>query len=231
VIFLKTIGYVLLTAIVAVVLAFGITWLVTPSTNDIVQRVIKVDKEHNGIFLKPNQVPKYLALALISVEDQDFYYNRGVSIEGMVRALIYDVENRCACQGGSTITEQLAKDIYLGGYDRNISKLEDIVLALKIAMHVPKPEVLALYFSEVYLGDHKWGAQAASLAYFHKPLKDDSIAQYALLAGLPQAPSLYDPFVHPGLAKMRRDEVLKSMYQLGFITKKQELKALASSLL
>lgn len=202
------------------------TWIATPSTLGLMAAVAKLDRQHHTRPLAPDAVPRYLAEAVVAVEDQHFYFDRGVNLEGLVRAAGYDLLHRCPCQGGSTITEQLAEDIYLGGTDRNIwLRWVDIVLALKIEDHLTKTQVLDSFLSEVPMGGGIVGMAAASLKYFHQPLGRDGLAQLALLAGLPQAPTLLDPLTNLEGAVERRDVVLQQMAAVGYITPAQQRRA------
>jgi membrane peptidoglycan carboxypeptidase len=203
-------------------LFLAVSWTVTPSTTDLLARVRTIDRVHHAPTLAPDQVPRTLAEALVATEDQNFYHDNGVDVGALARAALYDLVHRCACQGGSTLTQQLAEDVYLNGTDRTPwRRWEDIVLALKISAHLSRAQILAAYASEVYLGNGAYGAAAASEVYFHRPLRDITLAQAAMLAGLPQAPSLYDPLVHPALARARRAEVLALMVSQGYIGAEQ----------
>ncbi|HVD03442.1 MAG TPA: transglycosylase domain-containing protein [Candidatus Dormibacteraeota bacterium] len=201
---------------------FAVTWIVTPTTRDVLIRVARVDSTHHTSPLSPSEVPRYLADAVVAMEDQNFYTDHGVNLEGLLRAAGFDLIHLCECQGGSTITEQLAEDIYLNGSDRSIwGRWWDIVLALKIEGHLTKTQVLDSYLSQVSLGDGAVGVTQASVTYFHRPLAQDSLAQLALLAGLPQGPALLDPVTHPQAARVRRKEVLEQMAIDGYISKAQ----------
>ncbi len=198
---------------------FAGTWIATPSTLGVRRLVATVDSAHGAVPLSRGQVPRYLADAIVAMEDQSFYQDHGVNLQGLLRAAAFDVVHLCKCQGGSTITEQLAEDIYMGGSDRSIwGRWWDIVLALKIEDHLTKNQVLDAYLSQVYLGNGAVGAQQASRIYFHQPLDRDNLAQLALLAGLPQSPSLLDPLVNPEGARERRAAVLEQMAADGYIT-------------
>lgn len=198
------------------------TWIGTPSTHGLRAAVSSLDRLHRTQPLTPGQVPRYLAEAIVAVEDQNFYQDHGVNLQGLLRAAIYDLIHRCECQGGSTITEQLAEDLYLNGNDHSIwGRWVDIVLALKITDHLSKTQILDAYLSQVYLGDGAVGAEQASASYFHQPLARDSLAQLALLAGLPQAPTLLDPLTNPEGARERRAAVLADMVSMRFITPSQ----------
>ncbi len=201
---------------------FAVTWIATPNTSNLVARVRRLDFAHHTKPLTPNEVPHYLADALIAMEDSSFYQDRGVNLEGLVRSAGYDLVHLCECQGGSTITEELADDIYMGGSDHSVwLRWWDIVLALKLEDHLSKTQVLDAFLSQVYLGSGAYGAPQASERYFHQPLRQDSLAELALLAGLPQAPNLLDPLTHPTAARARREDVIEQMQADGYITADQ----------
>jgi membrane peptidoglycan carboxypeptidase len=211
-----------LVALVAVVVPSLVTaWVLTPSAADVQQRVRERTDTLGVVMLREDEVPKVLAQAVVATEDESFYSHHGIDSIGLGRALLYDASNFCLCQGGSTITEQLAKDVYLGGSDRGYNKLEDLVLALKIEQVIGKPQILADYLSVIPTGLNRYGVSAAACAYFHAPLGSLTLGQYALLAGVTQAPSLYDPTVDSTAATARRSHVLSAMVANKMISKTQ----------
>lgn len=221
-----------LAVVVAVLAPSLITlWTWTPSGADIQQRVRQITDSHQVTLLGEDEVPTLLAEAVVATEDERFYSHHGVDSIGLGRALLYDISNFCLCQGGSTITEQLVKDVYLNGSDRGYNKLEDIVLALKVERVINKRQILADYLSEITTGFGRYGVTSAACAYFHAPLGNLTLGQYALLAGVTQAPSLYDPTVDPDAAKLRRGEVLGSMKSDRYITAEQAAAAEAEPVL
>lgn len=196
-------------------------WVSTPDVSDVRAREARDVQAHGGVLLSPDQVPNTLAQAVVATEDERFYSHHGIDTIGLARALLYDVANRCLCQGGSTVTEQLVKELYLNGSDRGYDKIVDMVLALKVEGVLSKPEIMAYYLSEIPTGANRYGVTAAACAYFHAPLGSLDLAQYALLAGVTQAPSLYDPTVDPAAAARRRDQVLSDMVSESFISPAQ----------
>jgi membrane peptidoglycan carboxypeptidase len=221
-----------LVAIAAVVVPSLITlWVWTPPAGDVQQRVRDRTDSLGVVLLREGEVPPVLAQAVVATEDESFYSHHGIDSIGLGRAVLYDVANLCLCQGGSTITEQLAKDVYLGGSDRGYNKLQDLVLALKIEQVIGKRQILADYVSVIPTGLNRYGASAAACAYFHAPLGSLSLGQYALLAGVTQAPSLYDPTVDPVAAATRRDHVLAAMVSDRMISKQQAAAASAEPVL
>jgi membrane peptidoglycan carboxypeptidase len=221
-----------LALVVAVSAPSAITlWVWTPPGDDIQQRVRAVTQAHQVNLLNEDEVPKLLGEAVVATEDERFYSHHGVDSIGLGRALIYDIANFCLCQGGSTITEQLVKDVYLNGSDRGYNKLEDIVLALKVERVISKQQILADYLSEITTGFGRYGVTAAACAYFGAPLSGLTLGQYALLAGVTQAPSIYDPTINPEAAKARRSQVLRSMVSDRYVTADQAATAGAEPVL
>lgn len=196
-------------------------WISTPDVSDVHAREAADVRAHGSVLLAPEQVPPLLAKAVVATEDERFYSHHGIDTVGLARALLYDVANRCFCEGGSTITEQLVKELYLNGSDRGYDKIVDMVLALKVETVLGKEQILAYYLSEIPTGLNRYGVTNAACAYFHQPLDSLSLAQYALLAGITQAPSVYDPTVNPDLAMQRRAQVLADMVSENDISKAQ----------
>jgi penicillin-binding protein 1A len=218
---------------IAVVLLPVLTtlWVSTPSGTDVQARVKDLTDHYGVVMLGPGDIPSPLAKAVVATEDERFYTHHGIDSVGLARALLYDVSNRCLCQGGSTITEQLVKDVYLAGSDRGYNKMVDAVLALKVERVLTKQQIMADYLSEITTGLGRRGVSAAACAYFQAPLTQLTLGQYALLAGVTQAPSYYDPTVDPEAAEQRRSEVLASMISEGFITPAEALAANAEPVL
>jgi membrane peptidoglycan carboxypeptidase len=206
-------------------------WVSTPPADDIQQRVLAATKAHGVVLLAEGDVPPLLAKAVVAIEDERFYQHHGMDTIGLARAFLYDATHSCFCQGGSTITEQLAKDIYLGGSDAGYNKIADVALALKVEQVIGKDRIMADYLSEITTGLNRYGVTQAACDYFHKPLGNLTVGEYALLAGVTQAPSLYDPTVDPGLAAARRSSVLAAMVTDKVITPEQAAAANAEPVL
>ena len=196
-------------------------WVSTPSADDVQQRVLDSTRSHGTVLLAESEVPPLLAQAVVATEDERFYSHHGIDTIGLGRAFLYDATHYCLCQGGSTITEQLVKDVYLNGSNEGYNKVIDVVVALKVEQRISKNRIMADYLSEITTGLNRYGVSAAACAYFHKPLSNLSIGQYALLAGVTQAPSLYDPTIDPVLAAARRSSVLAAMVSDHVITVEQ----------
>ena len=225
----------LLLALLAIAIVLGpslITlWVSTPSGDGIQQRIRDRVAQLGVVLLKEDEVPPLLADAVIATEDEAFYSHHGIDSIGLGRAILYDVTNACLCQGGSTITEQLVKDVYLGGSDRGYNKVVDMVVALKVERVINKRQILAYYLSEITTGFGLYGVSAASCTYYHAPLNRLTLGQYALLAGVTQAPSNYDPRVDPQAAATRRGHVLAAMVADKMITAAQAATAAAEPVL
>jgi membrane peptidoglycan carboxypeptidase len=206
-------------------------WVFTPSVEDVQLRVRARTVALGVVLLRPDEVPPLLADAVIATEDERFYQHHGIDSIGLGRAFLYDATNFCLCQGGSTITQQLVKDIYLGGSDRGYNKLEGLVLAVKVERVIDKGQILADYLSVITTGLNRYGVSAAACSYFHAPLRSLTLGQYALLAGVTQAPSLYDPTVDREAAANRRGHVLSSMVTDGMISAAQAAAANAEPVL
>lgn len=178
---------------------------------------IFADQNRSPIAL--TKIPKFLQQATIAIEDKDFYKHGGISpIGGMIRATVATV-TRNKLQGGSTITQQLVKSALLSPERTVIRKIKEIILAFWVEIIYPKDKILEMYLNQVPYGGTAWGIETASEKYFGKSAGELTLAQAALLAGLPQAPTLYSPFgAHPEYAKARQKEVLRRMVEDRYIT-------------
>ncbi len=178
--------------------------------------------------------PLTLRQATIAAEDASFYQNAGVDPLGILRAALLDARLDRAAYGGSTITQQLVRNLLLSPQERTsrslLRKLHETILALKLTRHLSKDDILALYLNNISYGNLTYGAEAASEFYFARPVGDLDLAQAALLAGLPRAPTLYDPLRHPDAAHRRALVVLDLMRQRGVISAAQQRLAVAEPL-
>ncbi|MCL6630072.1 MAG: penicillin-binding protein 1A, partial [Armatimonadetes bacterium] len=177
--------------------------------------------EENREFVKLDDIPKALQDATIAIEDSRFYKHIGIDLKGIARALYQNLRKKEISQGGSTITQQLARNIYLTREKTLSRKLQEVVLALQLERNFSKQQILELYLNEVYYGSGACGVQAASKVYFGKEVKNLTLSQCALIAGLPQKPSVYSPHENLDLAIKRRNVVLDRMAELGYITEEQ----------
>ena len=209
-------------AVLALLLAaigLGSLWDGTPSGAHVQLRVESYLGRHGAHLLTSSEIPPMLAEAIVATEDERFYQHHGIDVIGIGRAALFDVVHHCWCQGASTITQQLVKDIYLHGSDRGFNKVVDAVVAFKVESVIGKQQILDDYLSEIPTGPGLYGIEQASCAYFGIPGSELDLANDALLAGLAQAPSAYDPILHPHAALMRRNEVLQAMLAEGDITR------------
>jgi membrane peptidoglycan carboxypeptidase len=208
-----------------------VAWFLTPSVDDVQSRVVALAARHRVPVLTPDQVPNVLALAVVATEDERFYSHHGIDVPGLIRALIDDLRYGCLCEGGSTLTEQLAKEVYLGGSDAGWNKAVDIALAFKIESVISKPVIMADWLALAPMGPTLYGAGPASCSYFGRPLASLDLSEYALLAGLPQSPVADEPHAHPQAALHRRSVVLDSMVSEHYITRAHADAARAQPLL
>ncbi|MGY9006187.1 MAG: transglycosylase domain-containing protein [Alphaproteobacteria bacterium] len=168
-----------------------------------------------------SKLPKHVPQAVVAVEDARFYSHFGVDVIGLARAVVVNLWAGRIKQGGSTITQQLAKNLFLGPERVFKRKIQELVLALWLEHHLSKDEILSLYLNRVYLGAGNFGIAAAARSYFNKPAKDLQLNEAAMLAGLLKAPSRYAPNRHRGRATRRAAVVLDRMVAAGFITPAQ----------
>ncbi|MEG4348615.1 penicillin-binding protein 1A [Microcoleus sp. LAD1_D3] len=177
--------------------------------------------------LKLQEIPELLVKAFIAIEDRRFYQHRGVDYQGIVRSIVSNLIARDLVQGGSTITQQLARVVFLN-QERSIKrKVREALLAQKIERELSKDQVLERYLNLVYLGSDAYGVADAALVFFSKTVDKLTLAEMATLAGLPPAPSEYSPLVNPDIAKKRRNLVLQQMQQANVITEAQAMAAMA----
>jgi penicillin-binding protein 1A len=180
-----------------------------------------------------SQISQNLINAEVAIEDHYFWTDAGVDITGIVRAALADLTSGHVVEGGSTITQQLIKNAIVGNQDTIMRKLQEIILAPEVTRLYSKQEVLSMYLNTIYYGEQAYGANAAAFTYFGLPDTANAsaaskldIAQAAMLAGLPRAPSVLDPFLYPKAASQRLQQVLTQMLQLGYITNQQKQAAL-----
>jgi membrane peptidoglycan carboxypeptidase len=183
---------------------------------------------------QPLQLAKmspWLPKATVAIEDSRFWQHGALDYQGIARALYEDVSAGRIVQGGSTITQQLVRNLYIGDADRTLTrKVKEACLATKLATRWTKGQILAGYLNEVFYGRHAYGAQAGAQTFFSTSARRLTLSQAAMLAGLPQAPSVYDPLRHPNAALRRRNEVLRAMLATGSITRQQYAGAVRDSL-
>jgi penicillin-binding protein 1A len=187
--------------------------------------------EQNRTVVSSDAIPPDLKSAIVAIEDQRFYQHNGVDYLGLMRALAANVEAGGVKQGASTITEQLVGNLYLDRQDTSIArKIREASLALQYEKKYSKDDILTQYLNTVYFGANAYGVQAAAQTYFGKDPKDLTLAESALLAGLPQAPTGYNPRRNPDRALARRTEVLDAMLTQGYISQQQHDEAVDAPL-
>ena len=174
-------------------------------------------------------IPQVMKNAVLAIEDARFFSHGGVDYLGVIRAGLANV-GRAKSQGASTITMQVARNVYLSSEKTFTRKLYEILLTFKLEHLLTKDQILEIYMNQIFLGNRAYGFAAASEAYFGKPLKDITIAEAAMLAGLPKAPSAYNPIINPKRARARQLYIIERMQDNGFITKEQEVAAKAEEL-
>ncbi len=176
--------------------------------------------EERRSFTPIKEIPKVMQNAVLAIEDAHFYEHGGVDYKGMVRATLAQL-SEAKSQGASTITMQLARNFYLSSEKSYTRKIYEVLLAFKIEALLSKEQILEVYMNQIYLGQRAYGFGAAAEIYFGKPLKDVSIAEAAMLAGLPKAPSAYNPIVNPKRATTRQQYIIERMLENKYITPEQ----------
>jgi penicillin-binding protein 1A len=189
------------------------------------QKIIGTIFERYKELVKYEDIPPYVIKAFIAAEDEDFFSHKGINPKAIIRAAINNIREGRIVQGGSTITQQLAKNLFLSHQRTFDRKLKEIGYAIKIERAMTKEEIISLYLSSIYFGNGAWGIKAAARNYFKKDLKDLTLAEAALLAALPRSPVYYSPIRYPDLARKRQIWVLGRMKELGFITESEYEKA------
>ena len=187
----------------------------------------KLKQEKDVSYLDYEDIPDAAKLAIISIEDKNFTTHHGIDIEGIARAGVSLVLNRGnITMGGSTITQQLARNVFLG-YEKTYSrKIKEMFIAVALEQKYTKQEILEFYLNNVYFANGYYGIESASEAYFNKEAKDLSISQIAFLCSIPNSPNRYDPYKHKDSTLKRRDRILKNMYEDGYISQSQYEKSL-----
>jgi len=177
--------------------------------------------EERRSVVRIQDVPDYLKKAVLAIEDARFYDHGGVDLTGILRAGTVALTNGHASQGASTITMQVARNFFLSSEKTYTRKIYEMLLAYKIERALTKDQILEVYMNQIYLGQRAYGFASAARVYFGKDLKDITLAEAAMLAGLPKAPSAYNPVVNPKRAKVRQQYILQRMLELHYITQQQ----------
>ena len=177
--------------------------------------------EERRNLVRIKEIPEIMKKAVLAIEDDRFYDHGGVDYLGIIRAATHNMIGGGAKQGASTITQQVARNFFLSSEQTLKRKIYEILLAWKIEQNLTKDQILEVYMNQIYLGQRAYGFSSAAQIYFGKNLRDVTIAEAAMLAGLPKAPSAYNPLVNPKRAKARQQYILQRMHQLRYITDPQ----------
>jgi penicillin-binding protein 1A len=188
-----------------------------------------IPAERNRTPVARKQISPWMGKASVAIEDRRFYQHGGVDPVGIARAVVADIKARKVVQGGSTITQELVRNLYLSRERTLRRKLTEACLAIKLSGQWSKDRILTAYMNQVFYGNHAFGVEAAAETYFSRNARNLDLEQAALLAGLPQAPSSYDPFRNPAAALARRNEVLHAMLVNKSITSSQYARARAKN--
>lgn len=187
--------------------------------------ITKIHGAENRVHISIKEVPKQVKLAFLAIEDVNFYDHNGISFRGIARAALKDIIEQDTSQGASTITQQLVKRTFLKPEKRFKRKIQEAYLSMQLERQYTKDEILEMYLNQIYFGAGAYGIQAAANVYFNKNVQDLTLAEAALLAGLPKSPTNYDPFKNPENARNRQLTVLSSMLKYEFITEMENTQA------
>lgn len=182
--------------------------------------------EKRRIPLEYEQIPAQLIHAFLAAEDDRFYQHPGVDYQGIIRAVYSLLTTGEKSQGGSTITMQVARNFFLSNEKTYLRKLNEIILSLEMEQILTKEEILTLYLNKIYLGKRAYGIGAAANVYYGRPISELTLPEMAMIAGLPKAPSRFNPVANPERAETRRNYVLRRMWDVGYISKQQYLDAI-----
>ena len=189
------------------------------------KRLAYIFKKQHRLYASYDEIPGFLIEALVAMEDTKFFEHNGVNPDAILRAILKDIKAGRFVEGGSTITQQLIKNKILSNEKKLARKIKEAILAIKIEHELTKEQILERYLNEIPYGNNYHGVKTASLGYFHKELKDLSYKEMAILVGLPNAPSYYNPLRHYKRALNRANSVLYRMKTLGWISNQDYLKA------
>ena len=181
-------------------------------------------------MLRFNEIPDVMKSAVLAAEDDRFYQHGGIDWTGVVRAGLTNLINMSKTQGASTITMQVARNFYLSSEKTYSRKFYELLLTFKIESELTKDQILELYMNQIYLGHRAYGFAAASRTYFGKPLSEVTPAEAAMLAGIPKAPSRFNPISNRPRAELRQRYVLGRMQSLGYLTEPEYKQAMAQQI-
>lgn len=217
------------TIFLVILVVMSIVFLIVGNGYDMYKKAINetpIDKKISSIKQKENytkfdELPQMYINAVISVEDHRFYEHKGIDLIAIGRAVINDVKAMEYVEGGSTITQQLCKNIYFTQEKKFNRKIAEVFMAFEIERQCDKKEIFELYINTSYFGDGYSTAKEACRGYFHKELNEMTDGECVLLAGIPNAPSVYAPTKNPDLAKQRQRQVLKKMIKYKYLTEQE----------
>lgn len=169
-------------------------------------------------YVEISNIPLPLRQAFIAVEDRKFYNHIGLDFEGILRATLVNIQSGSVMEGGSTITQQLARSLFLSNEQSMSRKFWEAAYAFALENRLSKDKILELYLNTVYFGENAYGVTAAAKIFFNKPLKNLTLNEMTMLAGLPNGPSIFNPKVNPAAARKRQCVVINAMLQNGFIS-------------
>lgn len=182
--------------------------------------------EKRRIPLEHDEIPEQLIQAVLASEDARFFEHHGVDYKGLLRAVYSLATTGVKAQGGSTITMQVARNFFLTREKTYLRKLNEIILSLQIEQSLSKNDILTLYLNKIYLGSRAYGVGAAANVYYGKSIQELNLPQFAMIAGLPKAPSAFNPIANPERALLRRNYVLRRMWEVGYISQQDYLTAI-----
>lgn len=223
---MKLFRKILVILLILIVVAGTICFIIGFSTyskaleeKPLITRIDEIENSEN--FVPFNELPENYLNAVVAVEDHRFYDHGPIDFIAIGRAIWVNVSNWELREGGSTITQQLAKNVVLSQEETASRKLAEIICAFDIEKNYSKDEILALYVNTCYFGEGYYGIYEASMGYYDKEPKDLNLDEASMLAGVPNAPSVYAPTVNPDLAKKRQEHVLEKMVEYGYITQEE----------
>ena len=215
--------------VIAVIVLVGVGWMgwqlllarTGPAVRLLPAMVHQRLAAHGGVYVPLSEIPAMLRQAVVATEDASFWTNPGIDPKGIARSLLVDIATASFQQGGSTITQQLARDMLLNPRKTLWRKAKEMLLALVITRYYSKDTILEMYLNEIYLGHGAYGVGQAARVYFGEPPQFLTPAQCVMLAGLPRGPSLYDPLENLQAARERQREVLDNMVDAGYLSPEQ----------
>lgn len=211
---------VILTCVCAYVIYKGHVMYENVTSKESLEEKVKKIKEYDN-FVSIEDVPDTYKKATIAIEDHRFYSHHGIDIITTLRSLITDIQNKKITNGGSSITQQVARNMYFTQEKSFIRKIAELFVAVDLENNYKKDEILEMYLNIIYFGDGYTGLKQASYGYYRVAPNKLSLYEQTMLAGIPNAPSVYSPNANPDLAIKRQEKVLNSMVKYGYLTKEE----------